>query len=76
MKTTQSKQEYQKRAILVQKLAFFIELSRGERVAEILSYLISPIGHDKHPYKWTDNELLGHIEKEIYKLENGLDDED
>ena len=70
-----SKQEYQKRAILIQKLAFLLELNNKETVAASLSYLLSPIGQNKHPYKWTDNELLGAVEKEIFKLENGIDEE-
>jgi len=70
------KEEYQKRAILVQKLAFLIELNQKESVAAILSYLVSPIGHEVHPFRWKDNELLGVVEKEIYKIENGLEDED
>lgn len=69
-----SKKEYQKRAILIQKLAFMLELNNREPVAFILSCLVSPIGQEKHPSKWTDNELLGAIEKEIFKLENGLDE--
>jgi len=71
-----SKQEYQKRAILIQKLAFLLELNNKETVASILCYMVSPIGRDKHPFKWSDNELLGVIEKEINKLENGIDDDD
>jgi hypothetical protein len=71
-----TKQEYQKRALLVQKLAFLLELNHKESVAATLTYLLSPIGQEVHPYRWTDNQLLGVIEKEIYKIENGLDDED
>ena len=70
-----TKQEYQKRAILIQKLAFLLELNNREPVAFILSCVVSPIGQQKHPSKWSDNELLGVIEKEIFKLENGLDEE-
>ena len=65
-----SKQEYQKRGILIQKIAFLLELNNREPVAQILSYILSPIGQDKHPFKWTDNEFLGAIEKEIFKIEN------
>jgi len=70
-----SKQEYQKRAILIQKLAFLLELNNKETVAAILTYLLSPIGQSKHPLKWTDNELLGAVEKEIFNIENGIDEE-
>jgi hypothetical protein len=71
----QTKQEYQKRAILIQKLAMLLELNPAEPVAATMSYILSPIGEDKHPFKWTDNEFLGKIEKEIYNVENGLDEE-
>ncbi len=71
-----TKQEYQKRALLVQKLTFLLELNTKESVAAILTYLVSPIGQPVHPFRWTDNELLGVIEKEIYNLENGIEDED
>jgi len=76
MTTTKlTKQEYQKRGILIQKLAFLLELNQSEGVAAILSYILSPIGEAKHPMKWTDNEFLGVIEKEIRKTENGEDEE-
>jgi hypothetical protein len=71
-----TKQEYQKRALLIQKLIFLLELNTKESVAAILSYLISPIGQEVHPYRWTDNQLLGAIEKEIYNIENGIDDDE
>ena len=71
-----SKQEYQKRAILIQKIAFLLELNNKETVASILYYILSPLGEKKHPYKWTDNEFLGVIEREIYKIENNIDDEE
>lgn len=71
-----SKQEYQKRAILIQKLAFLLELNNRESVASILSCILSPIGQEKHPFRWSDNEFLGAVEKEIYKVENNIDDED
>lgn len=71
-----TKQEYQKRGILIQKLAFLLELNNREPAARILSCILSPIGQEKHPYKWSDNEFLGVIEKEIFKLENGIDDEE
>jgi len=70
-----SKQEYQKRGILIQKLAFLLELNNSEPVASILSSIFSPIGEKKHPYKWSDNETLGVIEREIQKVENGEDEE-
>ena len=70
-----SKQEYQKRAILIQKLAFLLELNNKETTAFILSCILSPIGQTKHPSKWSDNEFLGVIEKEIFKIENGIDEE-
>lgn len=70
-----TKQEYQKRGILIQKLAFLLELNQTENIAFILSYILSPIGEPKPPSKWTDNEFLGAIEKEIYKLENNIDEE-
>lgn len=70
-----TKQEYQKRGILIQKLAFLLELNQTENIAFILSYILSPIGEKVHPAKWSDNEFLGAIEKEIYKLENNKDDE-
>ena len=56
-------------------IAFFLELNNREPVAQILSYILSPIGQDKHPFKWTDNEFLGAIEKEIFKIENNIDEE-
>jgi len=70
-----NKQEYQKRAIAIQKLAFLLELNQGESISKILSYLVSPIGESKHPYRMTDNEFIGHIEKEIKRIENGEDEE-
>lgn len=70
-----TKQEYQKRGILIQKLAFLLELNQKENVAFILSYILSPIGSEKHPARYSDNELLGAIEKEIRKIENGEDEE-
>lgn len=70
-----TKQEYQKRGILIQKLAFLLELNQHENIAFILSYILSPIGETKSPARWTDNEFLGAIEKEIYKLENRTDEE-
>ena len=76
MRTTLTKQEYQKRVILIQKLAFLLELNNKESVAAVLSYLLSPIGQPVHPFRWTDNEMLGFVEKEIYKLENNLEDEE
>ena len=41
-----TKQEYQKRGILIQKIAFLLELNNREPVAQILSYILSPIGQD------------------------------
>lgn len=70
-----NKQEYQKRAILIQKLAFLLELNEKESVAKILSYLVSPIGESKHPFKMSDNEFLGQVEKEIKRIENGDSEE-
>lgn len=70
-----TKQEYQKRGILIQKLAFLLELNQKENIAFILSYVLSPIGNEKHPARWTDNEFLGAIEKEISKLENGTNED-
>ena len=71
-----TKQEYQKRGILIQKIAYLLELRQKESAAFTLSYLLSPIGEDKHPSRWTDNEFLGAIEKEIFKIDNKLEDED
>lgn len=72
-----SKIEFQKRSTLVSKLVQLIELRQNEPVAAILSVVFSPhvsIGN-KHPYRWTDNETLGIIEKEIQKVENGEDED-
>lgn len=71
-----NKQDYQKRSIVVQKLAQLIELNNREPVSRTLSYIFSPIGEKVHPYNWTDSELLGKLEKEIYNLENGGISED
>lgn len=65
-----TKQEYQKRSLAVQKLTFLLELS-PDRIAVVLSELVSPIGEEKHPYKMTDNEFMGHIEKKITLTEKG-----
>jgi len=70
-----TKQEYQKRSLLIQKLTFLLELNQKESVAAILSYLVSPIGEAKHPYRMTENEFMGIIEREIKKIENGEDEE-
>jgi len=66
--------EYQKRALTVQKLAMYLELHKG-RLGQALSELVSPHGIEKHPYKMSDNEFLGHIEKHIKDIENGDDEE-
>lgn len=71
-----STKEYQKRAILVQKLAALIELNQREPVAKILCYLTSPIGQTVHPFKMSDNEFLGLVETEINKLENYYDEDE
>lgn len=69
------KLEYQKRALCAQILCEVFELYPRIPLAEILSTLISPIGEAKHPYTWTDNELMGKIEdvkellEEDYRLE-------
>lgn len=70
-----SKQEYQKRALLVNKLGFLLELNQNESVSKILSHLVSPLGETKHPYRMDDNEFMGHVEKEIKRIENGEDEE-
>lgn len=75
MRQQLTKQEYQKRALLVQKLAFLLELNQKESVAAILTYLVSPIGQEKHPFRMNDNEFMGAIEKEIKIIENGEDEE-
>jgi len=70
-----SKQEYQKRALLVQKLAFLLELNQKESVPAILTYLVSPIGEERHPFRMTDNDFIGVIEKEIKSIEIGENEE-
>jgi len=71
-----TKQEYQKRGLLINAIARLIELKQGEPVAAILSLMLSPIGETLHPFKWSDNHMLGVVEKEIYKVENNLEDEE
>lgn len=65
-----TKQEWQKRGLLVQKLCTLIELTPNDYVAFTLSCLLHPAGLPTHPARYSDNELLGHIEREIYKIEN------
>lgn len=74
MNTTKlTKQEYQKRSLAITKLVTYLELSQ-ERLAVLLSELVSPIGEPKHPYRMTENEFMGHIEKFILKLEEETDE--
>lgn len=68
------KKEFQKRSLAIEKLVQYLQLSR-EPLSANLCYLTSPHGRDKHPYKWSDNELLGILEKEISKIESGEDEE-
>jgi len=65
-----SKQEYQKRALAISKLAIYLD-SRHEPISVILTELMSPIGEEIIPYRWTDNQFLGAIERELKKFENG-----
>lgn len=70
-----NKMAYQKRALTISMLCEVFELYPRIPLGEILSTLISPIGEDKHPYLWSDNELMGKIEdvkallEEDYQLE-------
>lgn len=71
----QIKKEYYKRSLCISKLAQYLELNKDESISKCLSYLVSPHGEHKHPFRMNDDEFHGHIEKEILKIENGLDDE-
>lgn len=73
-----TKQEFQKRSLLVSKIVEYIELNPHRSVASMFSVIFSPHVKEgvKHPYKWTDNELLGVMEKEIKLSETGNDEED
>lgn len=75
MRQQLTKQEHQKRALATAKLFEYIELNNGEYLGKILSYLVSPIGLSKHPFRMDDNEFLGYIEREIKKIEDGTDEE-
>jgi hypothetical protein len=57
------KEQYQKRALTLQKLHEICELYPQMPLAEIMSILMSPIGEEVHPFKWDDNTLLGKLEK-------------
>lgn len=69
------KSEYQKRSLAINALCEVFELYPRIPLGEILSTLVSPIGEVRHPYNWTDNELMGKIEdvkdllEEDYQLE-------
>lgn len=78
MKKQLTKLEFQKRSTLIAKLVELLELKQDQPVASILSVIFSPHVEEgkKHPFKWTDNETLGIVEKEIYIAENGTDEED
>lgn len=70
MTPKEQKEKLQKRNILIQRLLFLFELNQHESVSRTLSYLVTPIGETVHPYKWTDNEFLGRVEKAITEAEN------
>ena len=73
-----NKYEFAKRSTLVSKLDILIALKKDERVAKILCDLVSHwnrIDGGKNPYFMEDNEFLGHVEKELKKIEDGYDEE-
>ncbi|TXG79326.1 MAG: hypothetical protein E6R13_10025 [Spirochaetes bacterium] len=76
MTPKEQKEKLQKRNILIQRLLFLFELDQYQSVSRTLCNLVSPIGENVHPYKWTDNELLGKVEKAIQEAEEtNLEDE-
>lgn len=76
MTPKEQKEKLQKRNILIQRLLFLFELDQYQSVSRTLCNLVSPIGENVHPYKWTDNELLGRVEKAIAEAEEiNIEDE-
>jgi len=69
MTPKEQKEKLQKRNILIQKLIFLFELNQYESISRTLANLVSPIGEKTHPYKWTDNEFLGVVERAITEAE-------
>ena len=68
-----TKQEYQKRSLAISTLVIYLESTKAP-LASVLYEILSPIGEEKHPYKWTDNEFLGSIEKALNKLHSNGED--
>ena len=76
MTPKEQKEKLQKRNILIQRLLFLFELDQYQSISRTLTSLVSPIGETVHPYKWTDNELLGRVEKAITEAEEtNIEDE-
>ena len=73
-----NKESYQKRGLAINRLIRYFEEFQEISLAELMCVLVSPIGEDKHPRNWDDNQLIGKIEKntEILSQEYKLESED